>query len=58
MVQLIPGKLSDQTLLYFNWTLTNFTSTDMVIQIDFVNPVLVSSHSDYPDQIFIEIFAI
>jgi hypothetical protein len=47
-----PGKLSNATMLQFNWKLLNFTSGELLIQLEFENPEYVSSNI-YPDQLSI-----
>jgi hypothetical protein len=39
----IPGILSDMSLLKFNWTLNNFAPGMFQLQLNFENPLEVSS---------------
>lgn len=50
-LEVLPGKQSEPKLLNFNWTLVEYTVTQLVIQLNFENLNYVSSHNSDRDQI-------
>ena len=49
-VIIIPGYYSDPKMLKFNYTITNYDPTQLNIQLNFENPLYVSSLDD-PDML-------
>ena len=58
MLELIvlPGKQSEKSMLKFNWTLVEYQTTQLLIQLDFENQNYVSSHSADRDRIQVTIY--
>ena len=50
-IELVPGKFSDPEMMKFNWTLVNFTTNELLIQLDFEDLSYISSASGYPDSL-------
>lgn len=50
-LKIIPGVYSDPPMLQFNWTFISFTTSEMLIQLDFENKNYISSHNGFPDSI-------
>lgn len=48
---IIPGVSSNRSLLKFNWTYISYTPTVLSLQLQFENPLLISSHALNPDSI-------
>ena len=55
-VRIIPGMQSLSENLKFNWTFVNFTSSELVIQLNFETPEWVSIN-EYKELLQITIFA-
>lgn len=50
-IKILHGRFSDGSLLRFNWTLKNYTVTQLKIQLNFENPEQVSYYSEDPERI-------
>ena len=50
-VEVLPGKLSEASLLNFNWTFVEFTTTMLTLKLDFQNKTHVSKHCTAFDKI-------
>ena len=55
-VEVKPGKYSELQQLKFNWSFRNFTTTELLIQLDFENRNLVSFNKNDPDSIKLTIY--
>ena len=55
-MEVIPGKFSEMKQLNFNWTFVEFKTTEMLIQLNFENINVVSSHGMHKDSIQITIY--
>lgn len=55
LLTVIPGAYSELSRLGFNWTFVSFAPSWMQIKLNFENPLEVSSHTQYYDQMQIKV---
>lgn len=57
-IELIPGKFTDPLMAKFNWTVVDFTSKQLTIQLIFENMSKISATNGYPDSIKLTIYGV
>jgi hypothetical protein len=55
-LEVVPGRLTNPKLTKFNWTLKEYTETELKIQLTFEHLDYISSRSQYPDSMNLTIY--
>ena len=58
VIEIIPGKFTDPQMTKFNWTFVDYTTKELVIQLNFENLSYISAKNGYPDLIKLTIYGI